>query len=1111
MRSAAALFALVFTLHAGILFAQDQAKPPSADAFANESLVIEHSDTIYRMHADGTGERDLHALLRIQSDGAAQQFGVLSFSYASAYESPVIKLVRVHKADGTTVDTPVADAIEMPAEVSREAPLYSDLKEKHIPVRSLSKGDTLEYEVDTIINKPEAPGQFWGATHFTPPGTGIVLAEVLTLEFPADKYVQVWSPNHTPTITNHDGLRTYSWNVAQVIPAPKNKGEDSTKLAPPRDPDEDAEARKIPSVAWTTFHSWAEVGDWYRSLALKQADPNDMLRAHAEEITRDAKTPEDQVRALYNFVSSHTRYVGIDFGIGRYQPHTAAEVLADQYGDCKDKDTLLEGLLHARGFSTAPALIGAGIAPVAEVPSPAVFNHVITTVNLPSGRVWLDSTPLAAPYGYLIALIRDQKALVVPATAPATLESTPAQAPYPFTEQFEAVGSLDADGKLTAKMTSAYHDDNELLVRAAARSAAPAEWDKISQYISAMSGFGGATSGTQFKNDTDNSQPIVLTYDYTRHPFGDWDGRRIVPLFPALEFPVLDADNTPPADDIELGAPRTLTATSRIRLPEGYTTDLPDPIHVKTDFANFDKTYRYEGGEMVAERTIVILKNKVPKEDWKRYQTFTSDISLSGESWVQLIRPGHYTPMTEAKPSDATGARTAKKSDGNSVTLHVRPEQPPANPEAAADSTPLADASPSELMNIVRGKIQSRDWNGATETLDQIKAKNPNEDNLWASYGFVAEMQDHDLDVAEADFSKELELHPDNEWAVSALSNLQSNRGNAPGARQTLQHYLDRHSDNTHLAAVLAFMQTNAGDTAGALKTLEKAANDNPDDRAIRIQLSEALFRMNRMDEAAAAAKSALDGADDPGLLNDAAYTLSETGLDLDVAEQASRKSIAKQEEKTATMTTAEANSSAFALSNSLIAGWDTLGWILYQQGKYDDAKPWLLAAWRSSLRAEIGDHLAQLYEAQHHSDDAEATYYLAQAALDKNTSPEIRKHIMESIDRLLDQHAKAGPANARQALQSLRTYKIPRPAAAGGWGTFRLEITTSGVIESQQMSGEEHMAAMKPAIQGMKFPELIPPGSKAHLLRSAVVSCSMGTTCEVVLVPDGGLQTEQQ
>ena len=110
----------------------------------------------------------------------------------------------------------------MPAAVTREAPLYSDLKEKHLPVRSLSAGDTLEYEVHTAIDKAEAPGQFWGAYHFTAPGTVIVLAEVLTLEVPADKYVQVWSPNHKPVTTEHDGARTYVWNVAQLVRLRKN-------------------------------------------------------------------------------------------------------------------------------------------------------------------------------------------------------------------------------------------------------------------------------------------------------------------------------------------------------------------------------------------------------------------------------------------------------------------------------------------------------------------------------------------------------------------------------------------------------------------------------------------------------------------------------------------------------------------------------------------------------------------------------------------------------------------------------------------------------------------------------------------------------------------------
>jgi tetratricopeptide (TPR) repeat protein/transglutaminase-like putative cysteine protease len=1116
MPSIVARFAWVLPFAALTLacFAQTQSAPPAptpaaADPYRNEALIFERLETAYRMNTDGTGERDLHVRVRVQSDGAAQQFGVLSFPYASAYETPQIKFVRVYKADATMVDTPTADAIDMPAEVTREAPLYSDLKEKHLPVRSLSPGDTIEYEVDTKIDKPEAPGQFWGAEHFTAPGTLVVLAEVLTLDVPADKYVQVWSPNHTPAVTEQNGRKIYSWNATQLVTAPKRTADDAAAPAAPKDPDEDSDGRKLPSVAWTTFHSWAEVGDWYRSLSLTQSEPNGALRAKASEITASAKTPEDQVRAIYEYVSGKTRYVGIDFGIGRYQPHAAADVLADQYGDCKDKDTLLEALLRAKGFSTAPALIGAGIAPVPEVPLPAVFNHVITTVNLPGGRIWLDSTPTGAPYQYLSAVIRDQKALVVPASGPAGMAATPANAPYSFSAKFEAVGTLDAAGKLTAKMTAGYRDDDEVAIRAAARSIAPADWDKASQYLSSAMGFGGATSDTQFENAGDSTVPIVLTYDYVRHPYGDWDNKLIVPLFPAMEFTALDNDTSAPEGDIQLGAPRTLSAISRIRLPDGFRPDLPDPIHVKTDFATFDKIYRYEGNEIIAERDIVVLKNKVSKADWKKYQSFTKDISLNSEAWIRLMQVPKTANVPAAASVPKTTSEVMSKSD-NSVVIKLHSEPPATNASTAQSVEVPLNATADDLMKLAMQRMTVRDWGGTKEMLDKAKEKNPNEENLWNGYGFIAEMEDHNFDQAKTDFRKELSLHPDNQMAVGSLADMQQRNGDPVGARQTVQQYLDHHPDNLRLSMYLVSLETKAADYDAALKTLQKVADQNPDNRALQLQISDMLIHLHRNDEAVAAAKSVLGGTDDPELLNDAAYMLSKAGTDLALAEDASRRSIAKLEEESAAITTEQANSSAFARANMLTASWDTLGWLLFKEGKFDQAKPLLEAAWLASLQAETGDHLGQLDEAMGRKDEAVTAYGYAQTACNRNTPQDVHAHITESVQRLKAIGAKPRSETGAQGLQDLRTYKFARPAGASGWGTFRLEITTAGVIESQQMSGGQQIASIKPALDKLKFPQLLPPDSKAHLLRSAVASCSLGTMCELVLVPDGGLQTEQ-
>ena len=638
-------------------------------------------------------------------------------------------------------------------------------------------------------------------------------------------------------------------------------------------------------------------------------------------------------------------------------------MLTNGYGDCKDKDTLLEALLQAKGFSTAPALIGAGIAPVPEVPSPAVFNHVITTVDLPSGQIWLDSTPTGAPYRYLSAVIRGQKALVVPPTGSASLRSTPGEAPYPFNSRFVAAGLLDKDGKMSAKMTATYRDDSELLVRGLARAVAPADRDQASQYISSATGFGGTTSNTTFRNTDDSTQPIIMSYDYSRHPYGDWDAQRIVPLFPALEFSTLGSETTEPTDDIDLGAPRTLTAISRIKLPDGYRTNLPDPIHVKTPFATFDKTYHFDNSEIVAERIIVVLKKKVDKAEWKQYLAFTNDISLSGEAWIQLLPPPKPIKIiTGTATAGGSGRPAPKEEPSKTGVIDIVPAKPSEGP-GKADSDTLAGKSVQELMSGIQDKMRVYDWAGAREILDAVKAKNPREPGLWVGYGFIAEAEDHDNDAAIADYRKELEVAPDDAHAVGRLAYVMMHNHQEAEARELLRKFFQSHPDNALLAQYLGNLQTLAKDNEGALKTYETAADQNPDNRKLRIDVAETLVRLHRYDEASAAAKSALDGVDDPGVLNDAAYTLSETGHDLPIAEDASRRAIAKLDERSAAITTDQVNQTAFAAANVLIASWDTLGWILFQEEKYDEALGWLSPAWRGSLSAEVGAHLGQTYE----------------------------------------------------------------------------------------------------------------------------------------------------
>jgi hypothetical protein len=161
--------------------------PPAAESkkpdYSQEASVIESLSRKVEFQNDGTGYTETTLRARIQSDAGVKQFGLLIFQYQQANDTPEITYVRVRKPDGTTVVTPAENIQDLPADVTREAPFYSDVRQKHVAVRGLSVGDTLEYQIRNRTHTPIVPGHFWLAHDFS--RSGIVLEETLEVNVPA--------------------------------------------------------------------------------------------------------------------------------------------------------------------------------------------------------------------------------------------------------------------------------------------------------------------------------------------------------------------------------------------------------------------------------------------------------------------------------------------------------------------------------------------------------------------------------------------------------------------------------------------------------------------------------------------------------------------------------------------------------------------------------------------------------------------------------------------------------------------------------------------------------------------------------------------------------------
>jgi len=1065
-RSALAILAAWGIFAASGMCQSAPAPATGSPSYAGEALVIERSETTFKYNADGTGERIIFVRMKVQSEAGARQFSVISLPFAAATDVPKLESLVVHHPDGTSTETPASDGMEMPAPISQQAPLYSDLKMLQIPVRSLRAGDVLEYKAHIQRKNPEAASQFWDVYTFTK--DIVVLSEMVTLDIPKEKYVKRWSPGMEPKATESGGRAVYVWTSSQLKPTTSTEKKDDEAPTAPKP--------VKPDMAWTTFHTWAEVGEWYRSLAAPRTVPTDAIHAQADELTRSASTPEAQAQALYDFVSTHIRYIGIDFGVGRYQPHLAAEVLANQYGDCKDKDTLFEALLHAKGISSAPALIGVNIELAPDLPSPSFFNHVITTVTLPSGEVWADTTPGVAPFRMLVDVLRDKPALVIPSTGEATLKHTPADAPFPYIDHFEAVATLKKDGELSGKVNIIDRSDSEMLVRAIALGLAPAQWDRGTQFLANTLGFSGTTSNSSFEHPEDVGQPVHLTYDYSKKPFGDWDNFQIVPLFPINPLPA--APTKEPANEIDLGAPRTQNVISRIHLPEGFGVDLPNAIHVKTAFATFDLIFKFENGDFIAQRDLVVLKGKLPAKSWQEYKTFADSISLDKMAWVQLT-------------SSATAGEGA------------HPPKPGVNNLQAA--TLVTEANDLEKRH---------DYSAALEKLDEAKKINPEQPWLWSNYGYIAMVQNHP-DDAKKYFQHEIANYPGESYPVQLYAGLLMRRSETEEAISVLKAAFDRDPANSTIGLMLAGQQT-IGSIEDAIATLRKADKAKPDDPAILYGLGDLLIRNNKKTDAAEVATKVLSGSTEgPNSLNNGAYILAEADGDLSLAEKSSRKSITILEGQTAMASASEANQESFGRVSLLVASWDTLGYILLRQKKQDEAGNYLEAAWKNRPEVTIGLHYGQALEAEGKNSAALRIYELAATQLHgKPANTPDWQPLQDSITRLkaASVSLEGKPATA-QTLQEERTFelKVGGRCEKFASSTFRLKIGSSGPLEVMRVGGDPIPEKVNEAIRQLSLPHLVPSNSNAGILRDAVFTCSAGKSeGYLVLMPLGGIQAEQ-
>ena len=1037
--------------------------------YSQEAVVIEQLSAGYRFERDGTGQRELSLRAKVQSDAGVERFGQLIFGYSSANEKLDMDFVRVRKADGTVVNAATTDIQDLTAPIAREAPIYTDSRQKHITVPGLRPGDTIEYRVVWTIHAALAQNHFWVEHDFVKRGI-IVLDDQLTVNIPAASKVKLKTePGFDAAIKEQAGRRVYSWKHANLKTASeeeeeRKKKEEAEKADEEEEKEEDDEVR--PDIQLTTFQSWDEVGQWYANLQKDRVVPDEKIKVKAEEIIKGRTSEKEKAQALYEYVAKNFRYVSLSLGQGRYQPHAATDVMINQYGDCKDKHTLLASMLAATGLRAYPVLMNSARKIDVDMPSPGQFDHVISAIPLANETLWADTTSEIAPVGLLSPRLRNKKALMIPTSGPARLETTPAEPPFLSSEVVSLEGTVDELGKVTAKARLVLRGDSEMFMRYMFRRTPKSNWKALGFYLGMAGGIHGEVTDINTTDPADLTKPFEIDFNVTKNDFLDWSSKKLkleLP-FPPFRLQQFGTRKTTSKKPLELGPPIDVSYSLKLTLPSKYQARLPLPLKVARDYGEYAASYKLEGQTLIGQRTLRLRQRELPAERLQDYQAFTA-----------------------AARSDAA----------QTLALETDVAGTPAIPDSAKTE---------DLIQAAQAAMSNRNYPVAEQLMRRVLEKEPKHKSIRRNLGFVLAEQRKFKEAVEV-LQEQTKINPYEDYAYNLLGRVYWRQQDYANAEQAFRKQIEVTPLDRYAHANLGQMLVEWRKYKEAVPELEQAISLTPEEELLHVSLGRAYLNLGESEKSIKAFEEALKLDRSPLVLNDIAYYLAVKGVQLDKALQYAESAVTSVANSLRNVEAGNLTMDDLRNVSSLAAYWDTLGWVYFQKGDLDAAEKYLKAAWILQQHSEVGHHVGAVAEKRGNKQEAIRLY--AQGAVAERVMPEARESLLkltsaDSVEKLLETARKELPSYNKFDLGQLIP-DLKEPAEAEFFIVIGPDASRHAqVVDVKFIKGADSLKPLASQLKSVKYSLVFPDASPTKIVRRGTLVCAKPGPCTFTLVsPD--------
>ncbi len=604
------------------------ASAPGKSDFPESSVIWLLDKEIQRVYENGTSSYTVHKIVKILDEGAIEDYKHMYFHYTPDLEKVKIKSAKVIRKDGSEVEAETIVDVSGSDVISR---LYYEDKYKVVVFSGLEEGAIINFEYKVDMVGANLYADYFGNIFFFQNYEPTLLTKYILI-VPKTRPLYFHKHNleiEPQTITSdEENTITYIWEKKDI-----DKIEIESRMPPL------AELGAYLEVS--TFKSWDEMATWFWGLVKDQFKRDKEIEEKVAELVAGKDRPEEKIRAIYNYVVSEIRYVGLEFGIYGYKPHKAKKTFTTKYGDCKDTATLMLAMLEEAGIEAKIALVRVrdyGRVNM-DLPSLHIFNHAIVYVPLEKEKgIWLDGTAQfyaleelpSGDQGTVAYHIRDGQG---------EFKEIPIFSAQDNLQKYVNEIELREDGAAKVKREVFLKGQRSAGVRLDYLVAAKRK-EKLEEFWNTR--YAGTRVGEyQFSNLEDLDIPVEFEY-WLYIPQLAKKTDDFLSFKPLLIEMNLTEDYAPHAvrkHVLKIGYPWRREWEVEYRIPDGFMVDrVPQDHQTTADFGSFSIEYEVEEKIIKCQIKLELSVTEVATSDYAQFREFCQSVDEKTEKEILLKR-----------------------------------------------------------------------------------------------------------------------------------------------------------------------------------------------------------------------------------------------------------------------------------------------------------------------------------------------------------------------------------------------------------------------------------------------------------------------------------------